>query len=131
MYSFGRNQHGQLGHSKLETFDQPTKIEELNDVNIIQAACGRNHSLFLTDTGIVYACGDNTNGQLGIGKVSQKIVTKPTRIDYNGAPIVKVDCGAVFSVILDINGNLYTFGSPEHGQLGENSALSYSTIKTI
>lgn len=125
VYSFGRNQFGQLGHSQLENFNQPTMIKALKNVNIIQAACGRNHSLFLSDTGIVYACGSNSNGQLGIGQQTlNKIITKPTRIQYNGAPIVKVDCGAVFSVILDINGNLYTFGSPEYGQLGEESAFT-------
>lgn len=46
--SFGRNQFGQLGHPKLEVYETPTIIAELENVNVIQAACGRNHSLFLT-----------------------------------------------------------------------------------
>lgn len=95
-------------------------IKALKKVNIVQAACGKNHTLFLTDTGIVYACGDASKGQLGIGERKRKdYVTEPTRIRYTGAPIVKVGCGADFSVILDIDGNLYTFGNPEYGQLGE------------
>lgn len=116
--SFGRNQFGQLGQPELKTYEKPTIIPELEDVNIIQAACGRNHSLFLTDSGVVYACGDNKSGQCGIGNSTTQIVQKPTRINYRGPPIIKVGCGAEFSAILDIKGNLHTFGLPEYGQLG-------------
>lgn len=46
--SFGRNQHGQLGHPELVVYEKPTVISSLEHVNVIQTACGRNHSLFLT-----------------------------------------------------------------------------------
>lgn len=42
------------------------------------------------------------------------------QIKYSGPPIVKVGCGAEFSLILDCKGVLYSFGSPEYGQLGAN-----------
>lgn len=119
--TFGRNQFGQLGQPELKTYETPTVIPELESQNIIQAACGRNHSLFLTDNGVVYACGDNKSGQCGIGNNTTQQVLKPTRINYRGPPIIKVGCGAEFSVILDIKGNLYTFGLPEYGQLGERN----------
>ena len=70
------------------------------------------------DTGIVYACGDNKSGQCGVGNTTP-MITKPTRIKYRGPQIIKVGCGAEFSVILDIKGNLHTFGCPEYGQLGK------------
>lgn len=38
---------------------------------------------------------------------------------YSGPPIVKVACGGEFSMILDCKGVLYSFGSPEYGQLGK------------
>lgn len=46
--SFGRNQHYQLGQPETTIYETPTLIPELENVNIIQAACGRNHTLFLT-----------------------------------------------------------------------------------
>lgn len=119
--SLGRNQFGQLGQPELKTYEKPTLIPDLEHVNVIQAACGRNHSLFLTDTGVVYACGDNKSGQCGVGNSSTQVIQKPTRINYRGPPIIKVGCGAEFSAILDIKGNLHTFGLPEYGQLGELS----------
>lgn len=40
------------------------------------------------------------------------------QILYNGQPIVKVACGAEFSMVVDCKGNIYSFGCPEYGQLG-------------
>ncbi|XP_055592088.1 protein RCC2 homolog isoform X2 [Uranotaenia lowii] len=127
--AFGRNQFGQLGQPELKTLEIPTLVSGLENLNIIQAACGRNHTLFLTDTGVVYACGDNKSGQCGVGN-TQATITKPRRLNYAGPPIIKVACGAEFSMILDIKGNLYSFGLPEYGQLGHNTEGKYFVTST-
>lgn len=45
----GRNEHCQLGlPENLTIVEMPTLIPDLAEVNVIQAACGRNHTLFLT-----------------------------------------------------------------------------------
>lgn len=118
--TFGRNPYGQLGLDDSNTRYSPTVVPGLEDKNIIGAACGRHHTLFLTDTGTVFACGDNRSGQCGVGNLQPKIMV-PTRINYRGPPIIKVGCGADFSAILDIKGGLWTFGLPEYGQLGHNT----------
>lgn len=122
--TFGRNTMGQLGQPELRTYEKPTPVPGLEGFDIIGAACGRNHTLFLTDTGLVYACGDNKSGQCGVGS-STPVIQKATRINYTGPPIIKVGCGAEFSVILDVKGNLLTFGLPEYGQLGHNTDGKY------
>lgn len=127
--TFGRNAFGQLGQPELKVYEKPTLVKELEGFNIIAAACGRNHTLFLTDMGTVYACGDNKSGQCGVGNTNPT-VTKATRINYGGPPIVKIACGAEFSVILDIKGSLYTFGLPEYGQLGHNTDGKYFVTST-
>jgi alpha-tubulin suppressor-like RCC1 family protein len=127
--TFGRNQYGQLGQPETRTYEKPTPVPGLEGFNIISAACGRNHTLFLTDIGTVYACGDNRSGQCGVGNVTPSIM-KAQRINYAGPPIIKVGCGADFSVILDIKGNLHTFGLPEYGQLGHNTDGKYFLTST-
>lgn len=122
--TFGRNDKGQLGHGNLERTDVPTVVDCLSGFNIVEAACGRNHTLFLTDKGHVYACGDNKYGQLGIGNQSPNVNT-PQRINYKGPPIRKIACGAEFSMMGDIRGNLYSYGCPEYGQLGHNTDGKY------
>lgn len=44
----GRNEKGQLGVGDLVRRDVPTQVEALKSINIVAAACGRNHTLFLT-----------------------------------------------------------------------------------
>ncbi|XP_037959900.1 protein RCC2 homolog [Teleopsis dalmanni] len=122
--AFGRNPCGQLGLPDMKLCEKPTLIPGLQKVNVVQAACGRHHTLFLTDTGSVYACGDNKSGQCGVGN-TQPTINVPTLINYRGSPIIRVGCGAEFSVILDIKGNLHTFGLPEYGQLGHNTDAKY------
>lgn len=122
--AFGRNPSGQLGLSDVKICEKPTLVPGLEKFNIVQTACGRHHSLFLTDTGTVYACGENKSGQCGIGN-TLLVVNKSTPINYQGPPVIRIGCGAEFSVILDIKGNLHTFGLPEYGQLGHNTDAKY------
>lgn len=125
VYSWGRNDTGQLGHGDTVRRDIPTLIDSLTDFNIVKAACGKGHTLFLTDRGVIYSVGCNASGQLGIGNQSPIPVTSPSKLLYKGPPIKLVTCGADFSAVVDVRGNLYTFGNPEYGQLGHNSDGKY------
>ncbi|XP_072210465.1 protein RCC2 [Excalfactoria chinensis] len=120
LWSWGRNEKGQLGHGDTKRVEAPKLIEVLGSEAIVLAACGRNHTLALTESGSVYAFGENKMGQLGLGNQTDA-VPSPTQIMYNGQPITKMACGAEFSMIMDCKGNLYSFGCPEYGQLGHNS----------
>lgn len=126
--TFGRNDKGQLGLGDTETRTTPTVLEAFKGINIVAAACGRSHTLFLSSEGMVFACGDNKMGQCGTNQQSVHQLTSPSRIAFKeNKPIVKIACGAEFSMIVDIEGKLYSFGHPEHGQLGHNSEGKYFT----
>ncbi|KYM75935.1 PREDICTED: protein RCC2 homolog [Atta cephalotes] len=127
--AFGRNDKGQLGVGDTKRRDEPTEVEALKGHTVIGASCGRNHTLFLTSRGIVFAAGDNKLGQCGIGKNDPCVVTA-TKVKYSGPPIVKVGCGAEFSMILDIKGGLHSFGCPEYGALGHNTDGKYFITNT-
>ncbi|XP_044277203.1 protein RCC2 isoform X2 [Varanus komodoensis] len=120
LWSWGRNDKGQLGHGDTKRVDAPKPIEVLGSEIVVSAACGRNHTLALTESGSVFAFGENKMGQLGLGNQTDA-VPSPTQIMYNGQPITKMACGAEFSMVMDCKGNLYSFGCPEYGQLGHNS----------
>ena len=122
-YAWGRNEKGQLGVGHTNDLRRPQLVEALIEKEIVSAATGRNHTLFLAKDGSVYACGDNRSGQVGPDKTPT--VNKPRLITYDGPPAKKVACGADFSVIVDVQGNLWTWGHPEHGQLGHNTEGSY------
>merc|ERR1711976_680080 len=119
VYSWGRNEKGQLGLNDLKDRKCPTVVEELTGYRVVATAVGKNHSLFLTDKGQVLACGDNKCGQ--IGKKAGGMVKKPELVTYDGPPACRVACGQEFSGIVDVQGNVYMFGSPDNGQCGNNT----------
>ena len=68
VYSFGNNDHGQLGHSKRQL--RPETIDYLEAFRIVQVACGSRHSLAVTDDGQVLGWGASDRGQTGQGAPS-------------------------------------------------------------
>ncbi|KFO58156.1 Protein RCC2, partial [Corvus brachyrhynchos] len=122
LWSWGRNEKGQLGHGDTKRVEAPKLIEVLASEAIVAAACGRNHTLALTRTAPRPKMGENgpKMGENG-PKSGRTAPNAPLWIMYNGQPITKLGCGAEFSMVLDCKGNLYSFGCPEYGQLGHSS----------
>eukprot|EP00035_Acanthoeca_spectabilis_P020845 m.434863 g.434863 ORF g.434863 m.434863 type:complete len:581 (-) comp17780_c0_seq1:1385-3127(-) len=123
-FTFGRNDCGQLGLGDDKTRSFPRKVDI--DAKIVNAACGQRHTLFLTDSGEVYACGKNEAGQLGVGRPKLANSTTPLKLSTEEiGPIVQVACGAEFSMILNNRGELYAFGHPDKGCLGNGTNGEY------
>uniref|UniRef100_A0A4W5P541 HECT and RLD domain containing E3 ubiquitin protein ligase 3 n=1 Tax=Hucho hucho TaxID=62062 RepID=A0A4W5P541_9TELE len=68
LFTFGDGSRGQLGHDTTNNEPLPRQVQELMGSEVSQIACGRHHTLaFVPSSGLVYAFGCNTNGQLGTG----------------------------------------------------------------
>ena len=63
----------------------------------------------------MYTWGEGRNGQLGHSDT--KDLLEPKKLDLS-VKVVKVECGATFTMILDDTGKLYAFGDNRYGQLG-------------
>lgn len=67
VYGWGNDTEGQLGlgvYSYSSNYTAPRFFQY--SVNITRVSCGHEHSLLLSETGIVYAMGSNKFGQLGL-----------------------------------------------------------------
>lgn len=129
VHMLGRNEKGQLGCGDCDERAGIILVEELKDLVIVGGAVGKSHSLFLTDDGQVYACGENKSGQCGIGN-TDALVLKPQKIKFEDKKVIKVACGAEFSMLLTDSGHVYSFGLPEYGQLGHNNDGKYFITST-
>lgn len=141
---FGRNGAGCLGlgegASKVEGVSEnaPVKLTvadlegkakggDAANKRFVHAATGRNHTLLVTSSGEVWSAGTNPLGQCGHPPCAE--ITHFKRIqgfgpDPNEHPFghaVKAAAGISFSLVSTDSGSVYSFGSGEHGQLGNGT----------
>ncbi|CAL8350706.1 unnamed protein product [Lota lota] len=123
VFSWGSNSHGQLGLGKnVPVQPCPALVPSLTGIPVTLVAAGGTHTLFLTLSGLVYCCGANKRGQLGLNRVDEKgrfnIVAVPS---LRPLEVAAASCGAEHSVVLTKDGKVFTFGDGSHGQLGHCS----------
>ena len=83
IYCFGGGSCGQLGFGNISNMPLdvdscpfmpvPKRIDSLQTQFVVQLACGDSHSLALTRDGAIYAWGEATYGQLGLGDTSENL----------------------------------------------------------
>ncbi|XP_067901927.1 probable E3 ubiquitin-protein ligase HERC3 isoform X2 [Heterodontus francisci] len=96
----------------------PQLLRSLNDKNIIQVACGNNHSLALSKDGQIFAWGQNTNGQLGLDSKDASQCNPQCVMSLIGMPVVQITAGGEHSFALSLSGAVFGWGRNNHGQLG-------------
>ena len=112
VWSFGHNNHGQLGLGLGELYiSTSTKIP---NIKATQIACGGEHSMILDLNNNVWSFGRNIFGQLGLGNNETR--NTPTQIQNIKAG--QIACGYDQSMILDLNDNVWSFGYNAKGGLG-------------
>jgi alpha-tubulin suppressor-like RCC1 family protein len=128
----GDNSYGQLGtgdgNSYLNEYVQSAKY--LNK-SITDVSCSGDFTMILDSDGIVYGCGNNEWGQLGIGTENVSVTT----FTANATPLTATsistggDFGTFaipnyFTCLLDSNGIVHATGGNYWGQLGIGSTIS-------
>lgn len=67
VYTWGNGSYGQLGQGlDCEMIAEPRIVSKLKGKDIVSIVCGQNHTMFLSSSGLVYACGNGYYGQLGL-----------------------------------------------------------------
>jgi alpha-tubulin suppressor-like RCC1 family protein len=130
VYSFGYNEYGQLGLVEKFQFEMiPLLIDTSKIGPIVAISAGGYHSLILNDQGQVYAFGQGICGQLGLDDDEDR--TLPTLIECpEMGKIIAISAGQGHSLILNDQGQVYSFGENEFGQLGhvDNDEVGPSLI---
>ncbi|XP_058456918.1 serine/threonine-protein kinase Nek8 [Malaya genurostris] len=117
--SCGDNSDGCLGHGNRSSLLLPKIIQKLNNVTIVQIACGENHVVALSNEGALFTWGCSAEGALGLGKQIMSC-TEPTRviISQMNQDIKDIHCGPDCTVILTQSGSCYCCGSNSFNKLG-------------
>jgi len=115
VFSFGRNQNGQLGLGTRIDCMLPTKIAAMKGHEAVSIACGAEHTVACTSAGKTFAWGWGLYGNLGHGDNKDRL--HPTEV-LGLSGIKTVACGWRHSCAVTNEGELYTFGWSKYGQLG-------------
>ncbi|XP_027837521.2 probable E3 ubiquitin-protein ligase HERC1 [Aphis gossypii] len=118
--SCGEGNYGRLGHGHSDSLPNLTMISALQGFVITQLSTSigsDGHSLALTETGEVFSWGDGDFGKLGHGNNERQRKPKLIESLYD-VVVIQVACGHKHSAVLSQDGEVYVFGSAEHGKLG-------------
>lgn len=128
IFSFGKNDYGQLGlgHNRPSKF--PAAINIPNE-RIVSLSCGYYHTLAISNSGKLFTFGRNDYGQLGLGhKIHQNL---PQVVSFPAeTKLVRVVSGCYHNVVLSDQGKAFAYGRNNKGQLGSRS-VNDSLVPTL
>lgn len=117
LWSWGANSNYELGRGDKVGGWKPKVVPIVENVRIVQIACGGYHSLALTEDGKVLSWGHGGHGQLGHSSIQNQKV--PTMIEaLADERIISVACGGSSSAAVTETGKLYMWGNSKDSQLG-------------
>ena len=126
LYVWGNNDNGGLGIGNTESVDaeSPIDISDLLEGSIRSVSIS-SFSIALTDNGQVYAWGNNSDGQLGVGDFGNRLspVNITDNFSLSSDDRVIAICTASHSVFaLTEHGRVFSWGTNFGGQLGNGDS---------
>lgn len=122
LFSWGLGADGQLGLGDRQNRITPTVVKGPWS-GVVQAACGSEHSLVVSNEGALWSFGSAYHGELGHNDASRKHAVLnpklnlaipqtlvPTRVDVDGARIVLAMGGENHSAAVTEHGAVYSWG---------------------
>ena len=120
LYVWGDNGFGQLGDG---TFSD-SLVPRLLATGVKDVALGNGFTIYLLNDGTVRSVGRGDLGQLGIGgtlnKSTPQTITGLNRAGAPDAKVIQLAAGGFHAMALYDDGEIFSWGSNEFGQLGNN-----------
>jgi hypothetical protein len=127
VWTWGANDHGQLGLGHHEDAVEPQAVLELPEV--VQIAAGLGSLCAVTADGALYCWGSNSDGQVGMGRTGG--VSSPVRILDSGVARVFGGPEARHHCAELTDGSVSCWGNNEAGALNDGSAVDrYEPVPT-
>lgn len=132
LYTFGCGAFGRLGHGVEEDCNEPTIVDTLQQMQMLQVDCGLFHTVALSCVGDIYTFGAGGAGQLGHPPDSATAVASncivPTQVLVQDTQslrksgkylsFIQVSAGSYHTLAVDSNGMIRSWGCGSRGRLG-------------
>ncbi|XP_054995466.1 E3 ISG15--protein ligase HERC5 [Sorex araneus] len=118
VYSWGRNNFGQLGLGHTDNQGSPSRVGSLDSHTVEFLACGGSHAALLTKDGLLFTFGAGKFGQLGHCSTQNEL--RPRLVtELVGNRVTQVACGRQHTLAYVPGlGKVFSFGAGREGQLG-------------
>uniref|UniRef100_A0A7C9DLQ9 RCC1-like domain-containing protein n=1 Tax=Opuntia streptacantha TaxID=393608 RepID=A0A7C9DLQ9_OPUST len=131
VYSCGSSLCGVLGQGSEMT--QCVSFSQITFPSspVVHVSASHNHAAFVTQSGEVFTCGDNSSFCCGHNDTNRPIF-RPRLVEaLNGIPCKQVAAGLSFTMFLTREGKVYTCGTNTCGQLGHGDTLDRASPKLV
>lgn len=118
-FCWGLDQYGQLGNGTTVPFPHgvPTPARVTTDVRFVALTAGGFHACGLDAEGRAYCWGQNRSGQLGLGTLTDSVVTSPRRVALD-LRFASISAGRAHTCGITRTGVSYCWGENDDGMLG-------------
>lgn len=120
---WGNNEFAQVQSGQAAFLAAPVLLN-LPGIKFSAVASGSRHSLAIDETGKVWAWGDNSSGQLGLGHT--RPTTTPMVVTGLPGRAVQVVAGAQHSAALTAGGEIWVWGANQQGQTGNGTVDGFA-----
>ena len=122
LWSWGRNNSGQLGDNTALNRSSPVQIA---GTNWRQTSCGINMTAAIKTDGTLWMWGGNSYAQLGVNDLVNR--SSPVQIFGGGTNWKQASSGMFTSAAIKTDGTLWLWGQGSFGALGTNDQVSRSS----
>ncbi|XP_036675839.2 probable E3 ubiquitin-protein ligase HERC2 [Drosophila suzukii] len=129
---WGLNDKEQLGGLKGSKVKVPTFSQTISRLRPIHIAGGSKSLFIVSQDGKVYACGEGTNGRLGLGVTHN--VPMPHQLPVLHQYVVKkvaVHSGGKHALALTLDGKVFSWGEGEDGKLGHGNRTTLDKPRLV
>jgi alpha-tubulin suppressor-like RCC1 family protein len=128
LWSWGRNNQGQLGLGNATSYSSPKQVGTLLSWSGVSIHSQGNSVLSVKPDGTLWAWGMNAFGQLGLGNTTYYSSPKQVGALTTWSTITE---GLYHSIAIKTDGTLWSWGYNNNGQLGLGNVTYYSSPKQV
>ncbi|KMZ92736.1 guanidine nucleotide exchange factor [Plasmodium vivax Mauritania I] len=148
LYTWGNAESGKVGLGADYTQGAillPRRINLTSKVH--RCSLGNSHSLFLTDSNELYVCGSANGGKLGLtgggigsssgigiggSSIGSYMVSSPRKVPFDPSVYIKeVVAGATYSMVLSMDGFVYTWGELIKNEVASEAPTLYAQVSNV
>jgi len=126
VWTWGSNSSGQLGNGGTTSRKLADQVKTSNSAfltGVVSISAGDNFCAAVKSDGTVWAWGDNSLGQIGIGSTTTQKYAVQVKLSSGSAltGVSRVMCGSTHTIALKSDGTVWSWGNNANGQLGNGN----------